>query len=352
MERLKSTLRLVDTINESLIIETQHRLDNLTKPQGSLGKLEDLAKRLVAVTGQKDPDLSRKVVFTLAADHGITEEKVSAFPKEVTVQMVHNLINGGAAVNVLARQAGAKVLVADFGVAADIGMPESDTFKVRKIAAGTKNFKVGPAMSRQEAVRSIEQGIELVEENLPLGLVGTGEMGIGNTTSAAAVTAVFTKKHPREITGRGTGVDDAGLRHKITVIEEALALHSCDPSDPVGVLEKVGGFEIGGMAGIMIGCSAHRIPVLVDGFISGAAALFAVALKPEIKEYLFASHRSVEPGHAIILSHLGLEPVLDLDMRLGEGTGCCLAMPVLEASAKILTQMATFNQAKVSERSQ
>lgn len=351
MEKLKRTLKLIDSLNETLFDETQKRLDNLTKPQGSLGRLEALAKQVVAITGQRDPDLSRKVVFTLAADHGITEEKISAFPKEVTVQMVHNFLNRGAGVNVLAEHAGAKVIIADFGVAGDLKAQESEVFKSRKIAAGTKNFKIGPAMSRQEAVLAIEHGIDLVEDNLPLGIIGTGEMGIGNTTAAAAMTAVFTRRHPRELTGRGTGIDDAGLRNKIAVIEEALRLHAPDPQDPIGVLEKVGGFEIGGMAGIMLAAAAHRIPVLIDGFISGAAALLACQLKPEAKNHMIASHRSVEPGHAIILEHLGLDPILDLDMRLGEGTGCCLAFMIVEAGTKILTRMATFETAKVSERS-
>ena len=350
MEKLKRTIRMIDSLNDSLFDQAQKRLDNLTKPQGSLGRLEEFARTVVAITGQENPDLSRKVVFTLAADHGVTDEKVSAFPREVTCQMVHNFISGGAAINVLARHAGASVIIADLGVAGDLGVADSAIFKNRKIAAGTKNFKLGPAMSRQEAVLAIETGIDLVEENLPLGIVGTGEMGIGNTTSAAAMTAVFTQKQVREITGRGTGIDDAALRHKIAVIDEALKLNLPDPQDPVGVLEKVGGFEIGGMAGIMLACAAHRVPVLIDGFISGAAALLAVQLKPEAKCYMFASHRSVEPGHTAILECLGLEPVLDLDMRLGEGTGCCLAFGVIEAGTRILAEMATFEKAKVTEK--
>lgn len=350
MEKLKRTIHLIDSLNDSLLDDAQKRLDSLTKPQGSLGRLEEFAKTLVAITGQEKPDLSRKVVFTLAADHGVTEEKVSAFPKEVTCQMVHNFIAGGAGVNVLARHAGATVIIADVGVAGDLGITDSPVFKNRKIAPGTRNFKIGPAMSRQEAVLAIETGIALVEENLPLGMVGTGEMGIGNTTAAAAMTAVFTGKPVREITGRGTGIDDAAMRNKIAVIDEALKLNLPDPEDPVGVLEKVGGFEIGGMAGIMLACAAHRIPVFIDGFISGAAALLACKLKPETKQHMFASHRSVEPGHTIILDYLGLKPVLDLDMRLGEGTGCCLAFGIVEAGARILSEMATFEKARVMEK--
>jgi nicotinate-nucleotide--dimethylbenzimidazole phosphoribosyltransferase len=351
MEKLKRTSHMIDCLNEALLDETQKRLDNLTKPQGSLGRLEEIAKRLVAITGQRDPDLSKKMVFTLAADHGITEEKISAFPKEVTAQMVYNFVNGGAAVNVLAKHAGSRIIVADFGVAAELKIPESAIFKNRKIASGTRNFKVGAAMSRQEAVLSVEKGIELLEDSLPLGIVGTGEMGIGNTTSAAAMAAVFTQRQVKELVGRGTGLDDAGLKHKIGVIEEALKLHLPDPRDPIGVLEKVGGFEIGGMAGIMLASASHRIPVVIDGFISGAAALLACQLKPEVKEYMFASHCSTEPGHRLMLEHLGLEPILDLRMRLGEGTGSCLAFSLIEASAKILSAMATFSDAKVSEKS-
>lgn len=352
MEKLKHTLRSIQPVDDSLSDETQKRLDNLTKPRGSLGTLEEIAKQVVVITGQKNPDLARKVVFTLAADHGITDEKISAFPRAVTCQMVRNFVAGGAAVNVLAEHAGVDVVIADFGVAGQLNIPESANFKNRKIAAGTRNFKLGPAMSRQEAVSSIEQGITLFEEYMPIAIVGTGEMGIGNSTAAAAMTAVFTQRPAHEITGRGAGLDDAGLKHKIAVITEALKLQAPDPHDPIGVLEKVGGFEIGGMAGIMLAAASKRVPIVIDGFISGAAALLAYKLKPEIKEYMFAGHRSVEPGHAAALEYLGLKPLLDLEMRLGEGTGCCLAMQVIEAGVKILTRMATFNSAGVSERDQ
>ncbi|MCX5703942.1 MAG: nicotinate-nucleotide--dimethylbenzimidazole phosphoribosyltransferase, partial [Candidatus Omnitrophica bacterium] len=321
-----------------------------TKPQGSLGRLEELAKLIVGITGLENPCLKNKVIFTLAADHGVTEEKVSAYPKEVTAQMVYNFIRGGAAINVLANHVGAKVIVVDMGVASDLN--PDPRLVVKKINYGTKNIAQGPAMTRDEALKSICAGIEVFEDEFKNGIdiVGTGEMGIGNTTASSAITAVFTGKAVEEISGKGTGLDDEGLRNKINIIKKSISLNKPAPADPIDVLSKVGGFEIGGLTGIILAAAARKVPVVLDGFISGAAALIAFHLEPKVKEYLIASHCSAEKGHRVILEHIGLKPILDLSLRLGEGTGAALGIGLAEAAIKILTQMATFKSAKVSER--
>lgn len=333
-----------------LMEKAQARLDNLTKPQGSLGKLESLAKLIVGITGNENPRIKDKVIFTCAADHGVTAEGISAFPKEVTPQMVHNFLNGGAGINVLARHVGARVVVADMGVDADL--ERHPNLVIKKIGYGTKNMAIGPAMTREEALRSLEGGREVFEAEFMKGIdiIGTGDMGIGNTTSSSAVTAVFTKREPADVTGRGTGIDDDTLKHKIDVIEKAIAINKPNPADPIDVLSKVGGFEIGGIAGIILAAASKRIPVVIDGFISGAAALVAYHIEPKVKNFLIASHASVEKGHRVMFQHMGLEPVLDLGLRLGEGTGAALAINIVEASVKILTQMASFKEAAVSEK--
>lgn len=333
-----------------LLAKAQERLDNLTKPQGSLGRLEELARRIVAMTGKENPLLASKVIFTLAGDHGIAEAGVSAFPKEVTPQMVYNFLRGGAGINVLARHVGARVIVADMGVAADLSPHPG--LVIKKINYGTKNMLTGPAMARREAVRAVEAGIEIFEAEFAHGvdIVGTGDMGIGNTTPSSAIASVFTGRAVADVTGRGTGLDDKGLDRKVRVIEEALRVNRPDPADAIDVLAKVGGFEIGGLAGVILAAAARRIPVVIDGFISGAAALIAFHIEPKAREYMIASHCSVEKGHKIILEHLGLRPLLDLDLRLGEGTGAALAISIADASIKILTQMASFKEANVSEK--
>jgi nicotinate-nucleotide--dimethylbenzimidazole phosphoribosyltransferase len=326
--------------------EAQRHLDALTKPPGSLGRLEDLAVRLMALTG-KPPRVSAPVIFTLAADHGVVAEGVSAYPQSVTAQMVENFLRGGAAVNVLARQAGARVVVADFGVATPLGAP--DGLVVRRIDAGTRNMALGPAMTREQAVAAVEAGAALAEEAIAAGadLLGTGEMGIGNTTAASAITAALTGAPVDAVTGRGTGVDAAGRERKVAVVRRALAVNAPDGRDGLDVLSKVGGFEIAGLVGVILAGAAHRVPVVLDGFIAGAAALVAVALAPEARHALFASHRSAEPGHALALEHLGLEPYLALGMRLGEGTGAALFVPLARAAAAIYAEMATFKSAGV-----
>ena len=333
-----------------LLAQAQARLDRLTKPIGSLGRLEELAARYVMITGEMNPKVPRGAVYTFAADHGVTVEGVSAYPSAVTPQMVLNFLRGGAGVNVLARHVGIEVRVVDIGVAFDF--ESAPGLIQRKVMPGTKNLMVESAMSLAQAEQTLHVGIELATEAAQegIGLIGTGEMGIGNTTASSAIAAVMTGRSVTEVTGRGTGIDDAGHAHKIDVIQRALAFHRLDSSDAMEVLAKVGGLEIGGLAGLMLGAAAARIPVVLDGFIAGAAALIAVGLQPRCKDYLIASHQSVERGHRAILDHLGLKPLLDLDLRLGEGTGACLGMSLVFAAIKILTEMATFDEAGVSER--
>jgi len=329
--------------------KARQRLDNLTKPVGSLGKLEEIAEKISGIRGNLAPVIKEKVVFVLAGDHGVVAEGVSAYPQEVTAQMVLNFINGGAGINVLARHIGAKVIVVDMGVAADINHPEVIN---KKIDFGTKNMAKGPAMTREQAIQSIEAGIKLVENEISRGtdIIGCGDMGIGNTTCASAIAAVLTGAAPREVAGRGTGINDAVFEHKIKVIEKALKINQPSPKDPIDVLAKVGGFEIGGLVGIILAGATNRIPVVLDGFIVGAAGLISYGLAPQAKDYLFASHCSAEKGHKIILEKMGLVPLFDFGLRLGEGTGAALAINVIEAATKILNEMATFEEASVSKK--
>ena len=350
MDKLKAVLKKIKPIDRSLLGPTQARLDNLTKPIGSLGRLEDFARRVVAITGEENPSLSRKVILTMAGDHGVTEEGVSAYPQEVTEQMVYNFLRGGAGINVLARHVGVEVVVVDMGVVAD--MEPHPSLVCKKVGRGTRNFCKGPAMTREEAIKSLEAGIDVVESiNAADGIniLGTGEMGIGNTTASSAIAATITGKSVQDVTGRGTGIDDDTYAGKVSVIQKALEVNSPDPSDPVDVLAKVGGFEIGGLAGATLAGAANRIPVVIDGFISSVAALIAVEMKPEVKEYMFAAHSSVEIGHRAVLDRMGLTPILDLKMRLGEGTGAALGISLVEAGVKILKEMASFGEAGVSE---
>ncbi len=350
MTSLPKTVRAIAEPDSTLLGKAQKRLDNLTKPQGSLGRLEELARLIVGITGKESPALKNKVIFTMAADHGVAEEKVSAFPQEVTAQMVYNFLNGGAGINVLANHVGARVIVADVGVASDL--KTSPKLIIKKVGPGTKNMAKGPAMTRQEAIKSIETGMAIFEDEYKNGIdiIGTGEMGIANTTPASAITAIFTKNKVEDITGRGTGINDETLKNKIRVIKKALDFNKPDANDPIDVLSKVGGFEIGALTGIILAACSHKVPVVIDGFISGAAALIAYQMEPKTKSCMIASHCSVEIGHKMILSHIGLRPLLDLDLRLGEGTGAALGIFLAEAAVKILTQMATFDSAGVSQK--
>ncbi len=344
------TIDRIQPTDLRFLAQAQARLDRLTKPIGSLGRLEELAARYVMITGEMNPKVPRGAVYTFAADHGVTVEGVSAYPSAVTPQMVLNFLRGGAGVNVLARHVGIEVRVVDIGVAFDF--ESAPGLIQRKVMPGTKNLMVESAMSLAQAEQALHVGIELATEAAQegVGLIGTGEMGIGNTTASSAIAAVMTGRPVAEVTGRGTGIDDAGHAHKIDVIQRALAFHRLDSADAMEVLAKVGGLEIGGLAGLMLGAAAARIPVVLDGFIAGAAALIAVGLQPRCKDYLIASHQSVERGHRAILDHLGLKPLFDLDLRLGEGTGACLGMSLVFAAIKILAEMATFDEAGVSER--
>ncbi len=348
MDIITSTLARIKPVDTTLLQQTQVRLDNKTKPPGSLGRLEEFARRLVAISGQAEPDLSKKVIFTFAGDHGIVAEGVSLYPSEVTSQMVFNFLRGGAGVNVLARHAGAEVRVVDVGV--DYNFGATPGLIHRKVARGTANFAKGPAMSRGEALAAMQVGLDLADQCKTEGiaLVGTGEMGIGNTSPSSAMIAAISGLSVRELTHRGTGINDAALEHKIRIIEQGLALNRPDPRDPLDVLTKVGGLEIAAIAGLVLGCAANSIPVVIDGFISTAGALIASELHPHVREYIFAAHQSVEVGHRFMLERIAVAPILGLDLRLGEGTGAALAMTLIEAGVKILKEMATFDEAGVS----
>ncbi|MBI2174828.1 MAG: nicotinate-nucleotide--dimethylbenzimidazole phosphoribosyltransferase [Chloroflexi bacterium] len=349
---LADTISLIKPLDAEAMAKARARQDILTKPQGSLGRLEELSIQLAGIQAKPIPRINHKAIITMAADHGVVAEGVSAYPKEVTAQMVYNFLGGGAGINVIARQVGARVIVVDMGVAAEL--KANPQLLSRKVAYGTRNMALGPAMTDEQAVKAIETGIEIVTAEVAKGLdiVGSGDMGIGNTTASSAICAVMTGRPVTAVTGRGTGIADEQFRHKVTVIERALAVNRPDPKQPLAVLAKVGGFEIGGLAGVMLGAAAHRIPVVIDGFISGAAALIATALSPGLKDFLIAAHVSVEPGHQWVLQHLGLKPLLDLNMRLGEGTGAALGIFLSETATKVLAEMSTFAEAGVSERSE
>lgn len=330
--------------------EAQTRLSQLTMPYWALGRLMDLAVDLAGMTRSLDPPVKRRVVVVMAGDHGVALEGVSKYPQEVTCQMVLNFLRKGAGINALARVADASVVVVDMGVAGDLSEARgSADFVSMPVARGTRNIAAGPAMTREEAVQSIEAGIRIAFDLASsYDVFGTGEMGIGNTTPSSAIVAAVTGASPAEVTGRGTGIEDEQFKHKIAVVEKILSVNRPDPADPLGVLSRVGGFEIGGLAGLILGAASLGKPVVIDGFISTAAALIAHAIAPVSGDYMIAAHMSVEQGHRIALDHLGKRPLLDLDLRLGEGTGAALAMTLLEAASRILTEVATFEEASVS----
>ena len=347
MSKIERAVQGIGDLDQRAMAAARERLDQLTKPPGSLGVLEELAVQLAGISGNPMPAARDKVVVVMAGDHGVVEEGVSAFPSEVTPQMVYNFIRGGAGINVLARQAGARVIVVDLGVAAEINHPGLIN---RKVRYGTGNIAREPAMSREEAVRAVVAGIEVAEEEIKNGaeILATGDMGIGNTTPSSAILAAFSGLPVRRVVGRGTGVDDRRLELKVRAIERALELHRPDPRDPLDVLSKVGGLEIAGLAGVILGAAAARRPVVIDGFISGAAALVAGRMEPKAIKYMIASHVSQEPGHRIIMEMLDLKPMLQMKMRLGEGTGAALAFHLIEAATRIIREMATFADAGVS----
>ncbi len=347
---LNKTIAQIKPLDETAAAAVRSRQDSLTKPPGSLGRLEALTIQIAGITGSHLPKLEHKVIITMAADHGVVADGVSAFPQDVTAQMVLNFLHGGAAINSLARHVGARIVVVDMGVAVDL--PAHPNLINKKVAYGTRSLAHGPAMTREQAIQSIESGIEIVESEIASGLdiVGTGDMGIGNTTPSTAIACVLSEESPALIAGRGTGLDDAGLRHKISIIEQALLINKPNPIDGLDILAKVGGFEIGGLVGVMLGAAAHQKPVMVDGFISTAAAMLAVIIAPAVRPYLIAAHRSQESGHNVMLAWLELEPLLELQMRLGEGTGAAIGISLAEAACKLLSEMATFSEAGVSDK--
>ena len=348
--RLEEVIAAIEPLDENAMAAARARQARLTKPAGSLGRLETLSIQLAGISGQMPTPTARKAVIVMAADHGVAAAGVSAYPAAVTAQMALNFVRGGAAINVLARQAGAQVVVVDIGIVSELGAQPG--LLARKLAPGTQDITRGPAMSRAQAIAAIEVGLDVIEAEHDSGLdvVATGDMGIGNTTASAAIVAAMTGQPPARVTGRGTGIDDSGLARKLAAVERAIAVNQPDPHDALDVLAKVGGFEIGGLVGVMLGAAARRVPVVIDGFISGAAALVAAGLAPQVKPYLLAAHQSVEIGHRVALEHLALKPLLDLELRLGEGTGAVLAFHLVEAAARLLREMATFDEAGVDDR--
>ena len=344
------TIAAIGPLDGDAVAAATARQGALTKPPGSLGRLESLSIQLAGILGQGIPRIEGKAVIVAAGDHGVAAEGVSAYPAAVTPQMALNFLAGGAAINALARQAGADIVVIDAGTAVDLEPQPGLT--IAKVGYGAGNIARGPAMTREDAIRCLETGIGAANAQADAGanLIAGGDMGIGNTTPAAAITAVICGADAAAVTGRGTGIDDAGLAAKIATVRRALAVNQPDGGDGLDVLAKVGGYEIGVLAGVMLGAAARQCAVVVDGFISGAAALIAWRLCPAIAGRLIAAHRSVEPGHNAALDAMGLTPLLDLEMRLGEGTGAALAMPIIEAAAQCLAEMATFAEAGVSDR--
>ena len=347
---LVKTIANIKPLDTAAMAQAKARQDTLTKPAGSMGRLEALSVQIAGIQGKSLPQIKQKAVIVMAADHGVAAHGTSAYPQEVTAEMVLNFLHGGAAINVISRQVGARVVIVDMGVAAKLDA--NPGLISRRIAAGTQDMSRGPAMTAAQAKQALETGIEIVTTEIKKGLdiVETGDMGIGNTTASSAICAVMTGKSVTEVTGRGTGLDDKQLSNKIKIINEAIALNKPEAGKSMEVLAKVGGFEIGGLAGVILGAAASRVPVVIDGFISGAAALIAAGICPQAKDYMIAGHCSVEPGHKILLQHLGLKPLLDLEMRLGEGTGATLAMALAETSVRILGEMATFAEAGVAEK--
>lgn len=351
MSLLASTCTAIAPQDAAFRARARERLDQLAIPHWALGRLLDMAIDLAGITHSMRPPVSAKTIIVMAGDHGVVAEGVSKFPQEVTPQMVANFVRGAASINAFARNVGAQVAVVDMGVAADLsGLAATGGMIDKKIALGTANMAVGPAMTREQAIAALEAGIEVAQRFAPATHVfGTGDMGIGNTTPSAAIVSALTGASVADVTGRGTGIDDTQLLHKIAVIEKALAVNRPDPTDALDVLTKVGGFEIAGIAGLILGAASLKKPIVVDGFISTAGALIAHGLCPTSAEYIIAAHQSVEQGHRLMLDHLGKKALLDLDLRLGEGTGGALAMHFVDAAFRALTEIATFAEASVSE---
>jgi len=348
MTLLEQTLAHIRPVSPEWLTKAQKRLDSLTKPRGSLGRLEELAARVVAIREEERPSLKNRDVFVFVGDHGVTSAGVSAYPQEVTALMVRNFLAGGAAINVLARSAGAAVSVIDVGMKEALDTAEG--LIRRNVRRGTGNIAEGPAMTRREAEAAIEVGIDLAKRAHAGGaaMVATGEMGIGNTTPSSALLAVMLRVGVEEVTGKGTGLDGDGVRHKVKVIEKAVSVNRVSPDDPLSALAALGGLEIAGICGLCLGGAALRMVVVVDGFISTAGALVAMRLNPAVKDYLFFSHRSSESGHGIFFEKENIRPILDLDMRLGEGTGAALGMQVIDSAVRVYNEMATFEDVGIT----
>lgn len=357
-ELIKSAVQSIGGLDTAMMEKAMARQNSLTKPQGSLGVLEQIAVKLSGITGELFPRLDDKCVVVMAADHGVTRQGVSAYPSEVTAQMVANFLRGGAAINVLARYVGARVHVVDLGVASQIptisqGTTQGTAFSSMRIRPGTEDITRGPAMTREEAEAAVASGIAVAQKEIVSGAraLATGDMGIGNTTASAAVFCALTGIPATEVVGAGTGLDQSKLGHKAAIVEKAIEVNRPDPVDPIDVLSRVGGLEIAGITGVILGAAAARTPVVIDGFISSAGAIAAYRLNPRVRNFMFPSHLSEEKGHRLMLHAMGLEPMLHMNMRLGEGTGACLAFMLLEAACRLQKEMATFEEAAVSGRS-
>jgi nicotinate-nucleotide--dimethylbenzimidazole phosphoribosyltransferase len=355
MMQLQEIIKAIRPVEQQWIQKAQQRTAQLVMPTRALGRLHGISEQLCGIQQTLEPSVRRKAILIMAADHGVVAEGVSAYPQEVTPAMVRTFLAGGAGINAISRQTGAGVWVVDMGVIAGLdttGLKGADRLRVAKVGNGTANFAKGPAMSHPDAEKALRIGFDqasgLIEQGVDI--LGTGDMGIGNTTPSAAIGAVLTGASLAEMVGRGTGVDDAGLARKRDVIRRGIEINRPDPRDGLDVLAKVGGFEIGGIAGCILAGAFHRRAVVIDGFISTAGALIATALCPPARDYLFAGHRSEEPGHRLMLEHLGLDPILDLGMRLGEGTGAALAMGIIESAARMFKEVLTFEEAGVANK--
>jgi nicotinate-nucleotide--dimethylbenzimidazole phosphoribosyltransferase len=355
MMNLAEIVEGIHPVDQEWIIKARQRTAQLVMPTRALGRLHEISERLCGIQQTLQPSINRKAVLVMAADHGIAGEGVSAYPQKVTGAMVQTFLAGGAGINAISRHVGADVFVVDIGTMTDfdnLDMPGKDRLIVRKVARGTASFVRGPAMSLHEAEQSILNGFQEAAKLFLAGveIIGTGDMGIGNTTPAAAVGAVICKMDPAEMVGRGTGIDDAGLARKREVVRRGIAVNRPKPEDGLDILSKIGGFEIGGIAGIVLAGAFHRRPVMIDGFISTAGALIADVLCPTVKDYLLSGHCSEEPGHRYMLDHMNLNPILDLGMRLGEGTGGALAMSIVDGALRVFKEMMTFAEAGVPDK--
>ncbi|MFO8031941.1 MAG: nicotinate-nucleotide--dimethylbenzimidazole phosphoribosyltransferase [Desulfohalobiaceae bacterium] len=352
---LEDIVQAIQPLDEDLWQKAKEHSERLIMPPRALGRLHEIAERVCAIQGCLQPEVGKKTVLVFAGDHGVVQEGISAFPQVVSLEMIRCFLQGGAGINALSREVGAEVRVVDMGIIPDLDaedLPGGELLQVCKQGRGTRNFALEPAMDREQARECILTGFRVASKWIQSGtrLLGTGDMGIGNTTPAAAMGAVFTGCEPELMAGPGTGLEENGVQHKARVIEKVLRLHQPQARDALDVLSKVGGFEIGGIAGCILAGAYYRVPVVIDGFISTAGALLAQALQPRIREYMFAGHCSQESGHRIMLQHLDLEPILCLDMRLGEGTGGVLSMGIIQAAVRVFNEVFTFEQGGVSEK--